>query len=85
MRFLSRFFAECAIRIEAGRASCVKGKRPQPLLAEIGSTAIVAGDLNAVPWSQTAQRVERASGTEILRGVGPTYLDRRFPAWMPMR
>lgn len=56
--------------------------RMEPLLADIGDTAIVAGDLNAVPWSQTAQRVARASGTEILRGVGPTYLDRRLPAWM---
>jgi endonuclease/exonuclease/phosphatase (EEP) superfamily protein YafD len=54
----------------------------EPLLANVGSTAIVAGDLNAVPWSQTAQRVARASGTEMMRGIGPTYLDRRLPAWM---
>jgi endonuclease/exonuclease/phosphatase (EEP) superfamily protein YafD len=56
--------------------------RMEPLLAQVGDTAIVAGDLNAVPWSQTARRVERASGTEMLRGIGPTYLDRRFPAWL---
>jgi endonuclease/exonuclease/phosphatase (EEP) superfamily protein YafD len=54
----------------------------EPLLGAIDGTAIIAGDLNAVPWSQTAKRVTNASGTELLRGVGPTYLDRRFPAWM---
>lgn len=54
-----------------------------PLLRQIGPTAIIAGDLNAVPWSQTAQQVAAAAGSaQILRGIGPTWLNRRLPDWM---
>lgn len=53
--------------------------RVQPLLAQIGSTAIIAGDFNAVPWSNTARQVESASKAQILRGIGPTWLDARAP------
>src|SRR5690606_35461252 len=53
-----------------------------PLLGQIGDTAIVAGDLNAVPWSQTARRVSTDADARILRGIGPTWLDRRLPDWL---
>ncbi|RIK87073.1 MAG: AP endonuclease [Hyphomicrobiales bacterium] len=53
--------------------------RLAPLLGGVGDTAIVAGDLNAVPWSHAARRIAEASGARILRGVGPTWLDRRLP------
>ncbi|MEO3387816.1 endonuclease/exonuclease/phosphatase family protein [Mesorhizobium sp. CAU 1741] len=56
--------------------------RVEPLLAQLGHTAIVAGDLNSVPWSRTARRVEAASGARLLRGIGPTWLNARLPAWM---
>ena len=48
-------------------------------LQRIGDTAIIAGDLNAVPWSQTARRVAAGSDAHLLRGIGPTWLDRRMP------
>lgn len=51
----------------------------EPTLAQLGDTAIVAGDLNAAPWSQTARRISQASGARILRGIGPTWLDYALP------
>lgn len=45
-----------------------------PDLARIGHTALIAGDLNAVPWSHTARQVARATGADFLRGIGPTWL-----------
>ena len=56
--------------------------RIKPLLERIGGTAIVAGDLNSVPWSHTARQVSEASGARLLRGIGPTWLDRRLPVAM---
>lgn len=53
--------------------------RLAPLLEAVGDTAIVAGDLNAVPWSHAARRISGASEARILRGIGPTWLDRRLP------
>ena len=56
--------------------------RLSPPLGAVGATAIVAGDLNAVPWSDAARRIAEAGGARILRGIGPTWLDRRLPrAW----
>lgn len=55
-------------------------RRIEPLLAEMGDIAIIAGDFNATPWSQTARLVAAASGARLLRGIGPTWLDRRMPA-----
>ena len=54
--------------------------RLAPLLGDVGDTAIVAGDLNAVPWSHAARRIAEAGGVRILRGIGPTWLDRRLPS-----
>jgi len=54
-------------------------RRVQPLLEETGTTAIIAGDFNAVPWSNTARQVESGSRARLLRGIGPTWLDRRAP------
>lgn len=54
----------------------------EPLLDATGATVIIAGDFNAAPWSQTARLVEAASGGQLLRGIGPTWLDRRMPAML---
>lgn len=51
-----------------------------PVLGGIGETAIIAGDLNSVPWSGAARRVAADAGAGLLRGIGPTWLDRRLPA-----
>lgn len=43
-------------------------------LARLSSTAILAGDLNAAPWSAAASRVATAGELRLLRGIGPTWL-----------
>jgi endonuclease/exonuclease/phosphatase (EEP) superfamily protein YafD len=48
-------------------------------LPNLSDSAILAGDFNAVPWSQTVRRVAELGGLRIVRGIGPTYLDRRLP------
>lgn len=49
-------------------------------LPGLNSTAILAGDFNAVPWSHTVRRVAELGSLRIIRGIGPTWLDRRLPA-----
>lgn len=47
----------------------------EPILAEqLSSSAILAGDLNAVWWSQTARRLGAAGELRSLGNVGPTWL-----------
>lgn len=53
-----------------------------PLLASVGETAIVAGDLNSVPWSHSARQVAAAADARLLRGIGPTWLHGALPAWL---
>ena len=48
-------------------------------LGEIGDTAILAGDFNAAPWSETTRRVAADGGFRVLRGIGPTWLSYRLP------
>lgn len=54
----------------------------EPLLAHLGDSAIIGADLNSVPWSHSARRVAHAAGARLLRGIGPTWLDRRMPGWL---
>lgn len=56
--------------------------RLEPLLAATGGTAIVAGDLNATPWSHAARQLAASANARMLRGIGPTWLDRRMPDWL---
>ena len=53
-----------------------------PALATLGNRAILAGDFNAVPWSMTVKRAAEAGGLKLAQLVGPTWLDRRAPAWL---
>jgi endonuclease/exonuclease/phosphatase (EEP) superfamily protein YafD len=53
-----------------------------PALAGIGNRAILAGDFNATPWSMSVRRVAEAGGMKLTRWVGPSWLDRRLPAWL---
>lgn len=50
-----------------------------PFLERIGGTAILAGDLNATPWSTIARRVALAGNMTILQGIGPTWLALPLP------
>jgi len=53
-------------------------------LPNLADSAILAGDFNAVPWSQTVRRTAELGGLRVVRGIGPTFLDRRLPdAWRP--
>jgi endonuclease/exonuclease/phosphatase (EEP) superfamily protein YafD len=53
--------------------------RLEPFLAELGPTALLAGDLNAVTWSAAVRRVEASGALRLVPGIGPTWLDRRLP------
>ena len=48
-------------------------------LGRLGGTALLAGDLNAVTWSAAVRRIETASGSVHVTGIGPSWLDRRLP------
>ncbi|WP_420959591.1 endonuclease/exonuclease/phosphatase family protein [Brucella sp. IR073] len=45
----------------------------EPHLARQDAPLIVAGDFNAVPWSNAVRRIEAASGTHHISGIGPSY------------
>jgi endonuclease/exonuclease/phosphatase (EEP) superfamily protein YafD len=54
-------------------------ERVAPILKQLGTTAILAGDLNAVPWSAAAEQLAGAGELAILRDIGPTWLLRPLP------
>lgn len=56
--------------------------RMAPLLAELGPRAILGGDFNATPWSETVRTLAGAAGMRLAPWVGPSYLDRRLPGWL---
>lgn len=45
-----------------------------PVLARLSGSSILAGDLNAVWWSQTARMIAAAGDLRSLGNVGPTWL-----------
>lgn len=47
--------------------------RVVPTVERLGDTAILAGDLNATPWSTTARRLAAAGELTTLEGIGPTW------------
>lgn len=53
--------------------------RIAPRLAELGPAAILAGDFNAVAWSETVARVGAASRMREPGAIGPTWLPRQAP------
>ncbi|HHZ10259.1 MAG TPA: AP endonuclease [Rhizobiales bacterium] len=53
--------------------------RLAPHLAALAPTALVAGDLNAVPWSHAVRRIAAAGGLARAPAAGPTWLWRRLP------
>jgi endonuclease/exonuclease/phosphatase (EEP) superfamily protein YafD len=44
-----------------------------PYLARLGRTAILAGDLNAAPWSRSLARVAAAGGLTLMPSTGATW------------
>lgn len=53
-----------------------------PFFGRLGETAILAGDLNAVPWSQSPARVAAAGGLTLMPSPGPTWLTRHLPKFL---
>ncbi|MDZ5698334.1 endonuclease/exonuclease/phosphatase family protein [Chelativorans sp. M5D2P16] len=53
--------------------------RVSAALQQLSETAILAGDLNAVPWSITARRIAAAGGLARLEAIGPSWLARPLP------
>lgn len=51
----------------------------EPTLAGLAEPAILAGDLNATPWSHAARRIAEAGGLKSVPFPGATWLDRRLP------
>ena len=50
-----------------------------PLLAGMAETAILAGDLNATPWSAASERIADAAAMTPAGPAGPTWLYRMLP------
>ena len=50
-----------------------------PLLAGMAETAILAGDLNATPWSAASERIADAAAMTPVGPAGPTWLYRMLP------
>lgn len=48
-------------------------------LSTLADNAILAGDLNAAPWSAAASRLAAAGGLNLVASPGPTWIDRRLP------
>ena len=51
----------------------------EPYLAGISENALLAGDMNATPWSRTVSDVARAGAFELMPSPGPTWIDWRLP------
>ncbi len=53
-----------------------------PTLADLGDNAILAGDLNATPWSEASAQVAQAAAMTPLGPSNPTWIWRRLPEWL---
>jgi len=49
-------------------------------LGALDDTALLAGDLNATPWSASAARVGQLAGLSLMPSPGATWLPEGFPA-----
>jgi endonuclease/exonuclease/phosphatase (EEP) superfamily protein YafD len=50
-----------------------------PRLATLSETALLAGDMNATPWSAAVAKVAQAGGLTLVPSPGATWLSRRLP------
>ncbi|WP_269932262.1 endonuclease/exonuclease/phosphatase family protein [Aminobacter sp. HY435] len=50
--------------------------------ASLGSNALLGGDFNATPWSNTVRRVANAGGLTLLPAAGRTWLTFKLPDFM---
>lgn len=59
------------------QAAQIEAMRPN--LATIGETAILAGDMNAAPWSHAARQVSAHAGMTRMENIGGTWIFRVWP------
>ncbi len=52
----------------------------KPLLGQMAETALLAGDVNATPWSAASARIAEAAGMVAVGPSSPTWLYHRLPA-----
>lgn len=52
------------------------------MLGTLGDNSLLAGDMNAVPWSATVAHVAKLSHLSLLPSAGPTFLPRMLPEWL---
>lgn len=50
-----------------------------PELQNFTGPSIIAGDFNATPWSNAVHRIEKASGTKAVTGIGGTWMPQSLP------
>ena len=50
-----------------------------PELQKINGPSIIAGDFNATPWSNGVYRIEKASRTKAIIGIGGTWMPQNLP------
>lgn len=50
-----------------------------PELQKFDGPSIIAGDFNATPWSNAVHRIEKASGTKAMTGIGGTWVPQSLP------
>ncbi len=51
-------------------------------LAALSADALLAGDLNATPWSAAAERIADAGGLRPIGPIGVSWLYRRLPEFL---
>lgn len=50
-----------------------------PELQKFDGPSVIAGDFNATPWSNAVHRIENASGTKAMTGIGGSWIPQSLP------
>lgn len=50
-----------------------------PVLARLEHPLLIAGDFNGAPWSAAVRSYAAISGTHIMRGIGPSWIQQLLP------
>ena len=53
-----------------------------PNVEKLEKDALIAGDFNATPWSQTVQKFARVGALQVVPGIGPSWLFQEIPSWV---
>jgi endonuclease/exonuclease/phosphatase (EEP) superfamily protein YafD len=57
----------------------------EPVLKQLGASAIIAGDFNSVPWSWLVRRFAQYGELHIVGKIGPTWFHQLLPiSWVKL-